>query len=426
MGIKGRLIAMNFLQFFIWGAWLISLGSYVGNTLQFDGVQIGSFFATMGIASLFMPGLMGIVADRFIPAQKLLGLCHLAGAVCLLAASFQTTYVPLYACMLLSVMFYMPTLALSNTVAYNALEQNGKDIVRDFPPIRVWGTVGFICAMWTVDFTGFKTSHLQLWVAAAAALALGLYAFTLPRCETSRVSTGSLVDSLGLRAFALFKQRRMAVFFLFSMLLGAALQITNSFGDLFLQSFAAIPEFLQSFGVQHSVVLLSVSQISETLFILTIPFFLKRFGIKKVMLMSMFAWVLRFGLFGLGDPGPGLWMLVLSMIVYGMAFDFFNISGSLFVEQSTDKSIRASAQGLFMIMTNGIGAVLGSYGAGFVVNRFTHIEQVGESFFRVGHWPTVWFIFAGYALVVAVVFAVSFRDASRRSGDLRPAAHKDR
>lgn len=410
MNVKLRLIVMNFLQYFIWGAWLISLGSYVGNTLHFDGVQIGSFFATMGIASLFMPGLMGIVADKWIPAQKLLGICHILGAVFLLAAARQTEYAPLYTCVLLSVMFYMPTLALSNTVAYNALEQKGLDVVKDFPPIRVWGTIGFICAMWTVDFTGFKLSEAQLYLSAGAAVALGFYSFTLPKCDVNKTSgKASLVDSLGLRAFALFKQKKMAIFFIFSMLLGAALQITNSFGDLFLSSFAGDPQFADSFGVKHSVVLLSVSQMSETLFILAIPFFLRKYGIKNVMLMSMVAWVLRFALFGLGDPGPGLWMLVLSMIVYGMAFDFFNISGSLFVEQSTDKSIRASAQGVFMIMTNGIGAVAGSYGAGLVVNHFTEIKQFGESFFRVGEWPTVWFIFAGYALVVAIVFAIIFK-----------------
>lgn len=412
MGLKIRLIVMNFLQYFIWGAWLISLGSYAGNALHFDGVQIGSFFATMGIVSLFMPALMGIIADRWIPAQKLLGICHLLGAAFLAAASFQTEYVTLYAMMFLAVMFYMPTLALSNTVAYNALEKNGMDIVKDFPPIRVWGTVGFICAMWIVDFTGFKLSNMQLWLAAAASLGLGAYAFTLPKCEIVKLKSGekqSFVDLLGLRAFSLFKEKKMAIFFIFSMLLGAALQITNSFGDLYLSSFNAIEAFKDSFGVKHSVVLLSVSQISETLFILTIPFFLKKFGIKKVMLMSMFAWVLRFALLGLGDPGPGLWMLILSMIVYGMAFDFFNISGSLFVEQSTSPKIRASAQGVFMMMTNGIGAVLGSYGAGLVVRHFTELKQFGESFYTVGDWPTVWYIFAGYALVVAIVFAFVFK-----------------
>lgn len=398
---------MNFLQYFIWGSWLISFGSYVGNNLGFDGVQIGSFFATMGIASLFMPGLMGIVADKWIPAQKLLGLCHLIGAICLIAASFQTEYGLLYTYMLLSVIFYMPTLALSNSVAYNALEKEKLDIVKDFPPIRVWGTIGFIVAMWVVDFSGFKFNHMQLWLSAAAALILGLYAFTLPKSDINKNTVDkSLVDSLGLRAFTLFKDKNMAIFFIFSMLLGAALQITNSFGDLFLSSFASDPQYINSFGVKHSVVLLSVSQISEVVFILTIPFFLKKFGIKNVMLISMFAWVLRFALFGIGDPGSGLWLLLLSNIVYGMAFDFFNISGSLYVEQSTNSSIRASAQGVFMIMTNGIGAVLGSYGAGLVVNHFTEFSGG----YRIGDWTSTWFAFAAYMVAVGILFAMIFKN----------------
>ena len=410
MDIKFRLIIMNFLQYFIWGSWLISLGSYAGNTLHFDGVQIGSFFATMGIASLFMPALLGIVADRWVRAERLLGICHVLGALSLMAASYQTEYVPLYTLMLISVMLYMPTISLSNSVAYNALEKSNMDIVKSFPPIRVWGTVGFICAMWTVDFTGFKYSQAQLYVASASALILGFYAFSLPKCEIRKnEEKKSLVDTLGLSAFALFKNKNMAIFFVFAMLLGAALQITNSFGDLFLSSFAAIPEYVESFGVKHSVVLLSISQMSETLFILAIPFCLKHFGIKRVMLISMVAWVLRFALFGLGDPGDGVWMLVMSMVVYGMAFDFFNISGSLFVEQTTDSSIRSSAQGLFMLMTNGFGALFGSYAAGAIVNYFTHTEQFGDSFYRVGNWPAAWFVFAGYALIVAIVFAVIFK-----------------
>lgn len=409
MSMKFRLIIMNFLQYFIWGAWLISFGSYVGNNLGFNGVQIGSFFATMGIASLFMPGLMGIIADRWVPAEKLLGLCHLIGAGLLITASFQTEYASLYACMLLSVMFYMPTLALSNTVAYNALEKEGLDIVKDFPPIRVWGTIGFIAAMWVVDFSGFKYSENQLLLAAAAALGLGIYAFTLPKCDINKNAGTSLVDSLGLRAFTLFKDKKMAIFFIFSMLLGAALQITNGFGDLFLSSFASIPEYAESFGVKHSVVLLSMSQISEVVFILTIPFFLKRFGIKNVMLISMLAWVLRFGLFGAGNPGTGLWMLLLSNIVYGMAFDFFNISGSLYVEQNTSSRIRASAQGVFMIMTNGIGAIVGSYAAGYVVKYYTSAQEVGGTMVEVTNWPSTWFTFAAYMVVVAILFALIFK-----------------
>ena len=407
MNIKLRLTIMNFLQFFIWGAWLISFGSYAGNVLGFDGVQIGSFFASMGIASLFMPALMGIIADRWVPAQKLYGICHLLGACFLLCASFQTTYLPLYIFMLLSVMVYMPTLALSYSVAYNALAKERLDVVKDFPPIRVWGTIGFICAMWIVDITGFKTSEVQLYVSVIAALILGCYSFFLPACEINKQpESKSLIDVLGLRAFTLLKDKRMLIFFLFSMLLGAALQITNGFGDWFLSSFASIPEYEQSFGVEHSVILLSVSQISETLFILTIPFFLKRFGIKKVMLMSMLAWMLRFGLFGLGNPGSGLPLLILSMIVYGMAFDFFNISGSLYVEQTTNSKIRASAQGLFMLMTNGVGAIIGSYAAGAIVNHY--VTQA-----ETPNWPMAWFIFAGYAAVIGILFAVFFKDTKK-------------
>lgn len=354
MSIKFRLTAMQFLQFFIWGAWLISLGGYMGGTLHFEGGQIGAIFATMGIASLIMPGLMGIIADKWINAERLYGTLHLIGAGALIYASTATTYSNMYWAMLLNMLVYMPTLSLANTVSYNALEQYKLDLIKDFPPIRVWGTVGFICAMWAVDLTGFKTGPAQLYVAAISAIVLGLYAFSLPACPPARSEGKTMLSAFGLDALVLFKQKKMAIFFLFSMLLGAALQITNTYGDLFLSSFASIPQYADSFGVKHSVILLSISQMSETLFILAIPFFLKHFGIKRVMLISMFAWVFRFGLFGLGDPGSGLWMLILSMIVYGMAFDFFNVSGSLFTEMEAHPSIRASAQGLFFMMTNGL------------------------------------------------------------------------
>ena len=326
MGIKFRLIAMNFLQYAIWGSWLISLGAYLGGGLDFSGLQIGSFFATMGIASLFMPAVMGIIADRWIPAQKLLGNCHIISGACLIAAASQTAYAPLYSCMLLSVMFYMPTIALSNSVAYNALDLARLDTVKHFPPIRVWGTVGFIAAMWFVDLTHIggvqiKLTEWQLYVSALLSFVLAAYSFSLPGCPVERsAQKQSWVDTLGLRAFALFKEKRMAIFFVFSMLLGAALQITNAFGDSYIQNFGSMPQYADSAIVKHSVILLSLSQMSETLCILLIPFFLRRFGIKKVMLISMLAWVLRFGFFGIGDPGSGAAFLVLSMIVYGVAF----------------------------------------------------------------------------------------------------------
>lgn len=397
MNLKLRLIVMSFLQYAIWGTWLISLGAYLGGTLNFTGVQIGSFFATMGIASLFMPGIMGIIADRWVPAERLLGICHILGAACLFAAAPCTDYGTLYAFMLMSVMFYMPTIALSNSVAYSAIEKAGLDTVKTFPPIRVFGTVGFICSMIAVDLLGYAQSSGQLYMSAALALLLGLYSFTLPNCPVNKeVKKKSWVDNLGLRAFALFKKKKMAIFFIFSMLLGVALQITNAFANDYLTNyFGKIPRFEGTFGVNHANILISLSQASETLCILLIPFFLRKFGIKKVMLISMVAWVLRFGLLGAGNPGNGVWMLILSMIVYGVAFDFFNISGSLFVEKETNAAIRSSAQGVFMIMTNGFGAFIGSYAAGVIVDVFK--------------WPNAWFIFAAYSLVVAVVFALVFK-----------------
>ena len=313
----------------------------------------------------------------------------------------------MYWAMLLNMLVYMPTLSLANTVSYNALERYKMDLVKDFPPIRVWGTVGFICAMWAVDLTGFKASAAQLYVAAISAAMLGLYAFTLPACPPMRSEGKTMLSAFGLDALVLFKRKKMAIFFLFSMLLGAALQITNTYGDLFLGSFASIPEYADSFGVKHSVILLSISQMSETLFILAIPFFLKHFGIKRVMLISMFAWVFRFGLFALGDPGSGLWMLILSMIVYGMAFDFFNVSGSLFTEMEAHPSIRASAQGLFFMMTNGVGAIIGGYASGAVVDAFSVYAEGGGLVSR--DWTPVWFIFAGYALVIGLLFGIVFR-----------------
>lgn len=407
MSIKFRLTAMQFLQFFVWGAWLISLGGYMGGTLHFEGGQIGAIFATMGIASLIMPGVTGIIADKWINAERLYGILHLIGAAALLYASTATTYQQMYWAMLLNMLAYMPTLSLANTVSYNALDKYGMDLVKDFPPIRVWGTVGFICAMWAVDLTGFKANATQLYVAALSAAVLGLYAFSLPACPPARSEGKTMLSAFGLDALVLFKRKQMAIFFLFSMLLGASLQITNTYGDLFLSSFATIPEYADSFGVKHSVILLSISQMSETLFILAIPFFLKHFGIKRVMLISMFAWVFRFGLFGLGNPGSGLWMLILSMIVYGMAFDFFNVSGSLYTEMEASSNIRASAQGLFFMMTNGLGAIIGGYASGAVVDAFSVYADGGGLVSR--EWTPIWFLFAGYALVIGVLFGIVFR-----------------
>ena len=407
MMLKIRLALMNFLEFAAWGAYLTSMGTYLVNH---DMAQhIGIFYAMQGIVSIFMPAIMGIVADRWIPAQRLLGFCHLIaglfmGAMVYYAntAGGEIAFGTLFTLYSISVAFYMPTLALSNSVAYNALTKAGLDTVKDFPAIRVFGTVGFICTMWLVDLMGFQANEFQFATSGVIGILLFLYTFSLPACPVSSSNEKqSISEALGLKAFALFKQKRMAIFFIFSMLLGVSLQITNGFANPFITSFGSIPEYADTFGVQHANMLISLSQMSETVCILLIPFFMKRFGIKNVMLIAMFAWVLRFGLFGAGNPGSGVWMFILSMIVYGVAFDFFNISGSLFVDKSTDSEIRSSAQGLFMLMTNGIGATIGTLGAQQVVNYYT-IDGVTE-------WQSCWYIFAAYALVVGIAFALIFR-----------------
>ena len=398
MNIKLKLILMHFLEYAIWGAWLISLGSYLGGTLHFDGLQIGSFFATMGLASLFMPGIMGVVADRVIPAQIVLGVCHLLSATFMFVASTQQEYIPLYASILLSVCFYMPTISLSNAVSYNAMTKARLDPVVSFPPIRVWGTVGFIVSMITVDLMQVTQNSGQLIFSGFLSILLGLYSFTLPSCAINKNKSEkkSWVTYFGLEAFRLFKQRKIAIFLVFSMFLGMLLQITNAFANGYLTDyFGGQSIYKGTFGVEHANILISLSQLSETLCILMIPFFMKRYGIKIVMLISMLAWVFRFLFLGLGNPGDGLWLFILSMIVYGVAFDFYNISGSLFIEKETDSSIRSSAQGLFMIMTNGFGAFIGSYAAGYIV--------------KVYDWPTSWYIFSGFALVVTILFAMVFR-----------------
>ena len=411
MNLKIRLTVMNFLEFAVWGAYLTCMGIYLGNIGM--GTHIGTFYAVQGIVSIFMPAVMGIIADRWIQAQRLMGFCHLLAGLFMFAtawygyqAGHNANFTTLFLLYSLSVAFYMPTLALTNSVAYSALTQAGLDTVKAFPPIRVFGTIGFICTMWFVDIMGYKSTQMQFVVSGVLSILLFLYSFTLPKCAVCKTGQKkSLVDAFGLKAFALFKQKKMAIFFIFSMLLGVSLQITNGFATPFIESFKSIPEYAGTFGVKYPVILYSISQISETLCILMIPFFMKRYGIKNVMLIAMFAWVLRFGLLGLGNPGSGVWMFITSMIIYGVAFDFFNISGSLFVDKTTDPSIRSSAQGLFMLMTNGIGATVGSFAAQAVVDSHTTAG--------ITTWPSCWFTFAGYALLVCVSFALMFRPGTK-------------
>ncbi len=410
MNIRFRLTVMSFLQFFVWGAWLITIATYFFNSpmasVENAGAKFGAIFSTLALSSLFMPAITGIIADKWMDAEKLYGILHILYGIVLFYVPQVTDADTLYYVIFAAMICYMPTISLSNSIAYTILKREGFDVVKVFPPIRVWGTIGFIVAMWITNLTGSKATANQFIIGGIAAVVLGIFSFTLPKCPPQKeiAKDANIIEQLGLKAFTLFGKYKMALFFLFSMLLGGALQLTNMYGDTFLDDFKNNPQYgAESFVVKYSTIIMSISQISETLFILTIPFFLKRFGIKKVMLFSMLAWVLRFGLFAYGNPAEGLWMIVLSCIVYGMAFDFFNISGSLFVEQTTDAKIRSSAQGLFMMMTNGAGAFLGSMISGWAIDAYFTTSAGTKD------WHSIWLAFAGYALIVAILFVILFR-----------------
>ncbi len=433
MNMKVRLAIMNFLEFAVWGAYLTCMGNYLG--VAGLGDKISWFYAVQGIVSLFMPTLLGIIADKYIQPQRLLGLCHLVAGAFMVGCFWlgaqagygneiqdKTLFMIVY---VLSVAFYMPTLALSNTTAFTILKRHGYDTVKHFPPIRVLGTVGFIATMWFVNcavweensFTmtleenayKFQYTYMQFLVSGVLSFILFLYCFTLPACHIEKTQGNvSLTERLGLKAFTLFKQKQMALFFIFSALLGMCLQVTNGFAGPYITSFKGSADVVvaTSFAANNATLLTSISQISEALCILMIPFFLKRYGIKVVMLISMFAWVLRFGFFGIGDPTmPGVIFLILSCIVYGVAFDFFNVSGGIYVDRVCDSDMKASAQGLFMLMTNGIGATVGTLSAGAIVNSYCQ----WEGSYLLGDWKTCWFLFASFALVLSVMFALIFK-----------------
>lgn len=435
MNLKARLAIMNFLEFAVWGAYLTCMSNYLGSAGLGD--LIPWFYSIQGIVSIFMPTIIGILADKLIQPQRLLGMCHFLAAIFMLGCwwiGYNTglgnqiqdrfTFVALYT---LSVAFYMPTLALSNTVAFSILKRNGYDTIKDFPPIRVLGTIGFIAAMWFVNCAAytsdegfffsvtsenrFQYTFMQFFVSGVLGLILAFYSITLPTCSIAK----RLRANLFLRLLDLmrlnFLDKTHGYVLHFSMLLGMSLQVTNGYATPFITSFSGNAEYANTFGANNATLLTSLSQVSEALCILLIPFFLKRFGIKVVMLMAMIAWVLRFGLFGLGNPGDGLWMFILSMIVYGVAFDFFNVSGALFVEKETDPSIQASAQGLFMLMTNGIGASVGTLAAGAVVEHYCKWEGM----YLLGDWRSTWLIFSAYALLVAVLFVLFFKSEGKKS-----------
>ncbi|MES2864843.1 MAG: MFS transporter [Bacteroidota bacterium] len=463
MNIKLKLTIVSFLQLFVWGAWLTTLASYGFGFKQWTSTEFGIVFMTLGLGSIFMPPISGIIADKYLNLEKLYGIHHILYAIVLLFLPTIDSPSTFFWVLLIGMMFYMPTLSLSNSLSYAVLKKFNFNVIKDYPPIRVWGTIGFIVAMWCTNIfsnvnppfsfgigvgkaiasiTGMPVECNQFYIASFFAFALGIFSFTLPKIEPIKDKTvnKTLSQIFGLDAFKLFKQSKMAMFFVFSMFLGAALQLTNMYGETYIHDFGNIPKYADTFVVKSANIVLSISQISETIFILAIPFFLRRYGIKKVMLFSLIAWVFRFGFFAYGDPIGSLWMIIMSNIVYGLAFDFFNISGSLFVETTTDSKIRSSAQGLFMMMTNGFGAIIGSLGSGYLIDKFftfkfnteesllkhlatdsnnevykgitkdiTITDGVFDKDVFLKDWHNIWLTFAIYALIITVAFAVLFK-----------------
>jgi NHS family xanthosine MFS transporter len=412
--IKTRLTLLSFFQFFVWGAWLTTIGTYCTEGKGWSFPQFGAVFSTLALSSILMPSLIGIIADKWMRAERLYGILHLSyGLMMLLIPNIATLqeffptiltgeeYEILYWIVFGGMLAYMPTISLSNSVSYRILKMNSLNVQTDFPKIRVWGTIGFIAAMWLTNLSGSKANANQFYIAAIGAILLGVYAFTLPACQPQGKTNEkkSLASMLGLDAFKLFANYQMALFFVFSVLLGAALQLSNMYGDAYLSSFPK-----GTLVEKYSTIIYSISQVSETIFILTIPFFLKRFGIKNVMLFALVAWVLRYGFFAYGSADFGVFLIVMSCIVYGMAFDFFLISGSMFVEANTDSSIRSSAQGLFIMMTNGIGAYIGTVASSALIGAY-YILPDGST-----NWHGAWLLFAGYSLVVAILFFVLFKE----------------
>lgn len=425
-----RLNILNFIEFAIWGCYLVSMGIYLGRVGM--GAHIFWFYTAQGLVSLFMPAVVGIIADRWIPAQKMLSLCHGMSALFMLCVGWYGLSTPhpefgvMFSLYVGAILFFMPTIGLCNSVAFNALIENGHSPMKKFPAIRVWGTVGFICAELFVNFTHFADTAAQYIAAGVCGLLMAGYAITMPACPINKAAGKSLAERFGLNAFALFRNRNMALFFIFSMLLGVCLQITNSYGTLYINSFQKIARFANDWAAQNATALTAISQASEALCILLIPMCIKRFGIKGVIFIAMMAWVLRFGFFSIGNTGSGVVFLILSCIVYGVAFDFFNVAGGLFVEDQTDSSIRSSAQGLFMLMTNGLGASIGTFIAGnYVVNKLVNLGEGGNAEANLVGWEQAWGIFAAYAFVIGVLFFFIFKTPKNSEKNLSQTEIKE-
>ncbi|MGJ3355763.1 MFS transporter [Providencia sp. Je.9.19] len=397
-----RLKVVSFLQYFIWGSWLVTLASYLFNTLQFKGSDIGLVFSSLGLASLFAPVVIGMVADKINNRKLVFITLHLLSAVTLILVAYSTSVTMLFLVLLLNLMFYMPSISMCNSILFELLEQQKLESNKYFPKIRVFGTVGFIAAMWTISLLKLETSHYQLFIASGASVVLAIFSLTLPAAKAIDKSEKEAVTTSNFNMkniLFVFQKHNVVVFLFFAMLLGSVLQITNTLGVPFLQDLAKNPEAEGSLFASFPTIFLSISQFSEVCFILVLPFLLKKIKIETILLFSMLAWILRFGLFAYGDFSTiGTFVLLLSMIVYGCAFDFFNISGSLFLDKEIPLQYRSTAQGIFTTFVNGFGTYLGAMLSGWVLDLNT-VNGVVD-------WHMFWIVFACYTGSFTILYSI--------------------
>lgn len=399
MPIKTRLqlSTLMFLQYFIWGTWYVTLNTYLGETLGFTATQIGLCYGTFAIAAMISPFFVGLIADKFFATEKVLGFMHLLGAVLLVMAAQATTFQLFYPALLLYTLSYAPTMALSNSLSFHQMDNPGKQ----FPGVRVLGTIGWIVANNVIGWMGFTLTVEQLYVGAAASLLLGIYSFTLPHVPPKKEVKASFRELIGLDALSLFKSRSFATLMIASVLIFIPVSFYFGFTASFMSDIGIDPDIIPN--------RISMGQMAEILFILILPFFITRFGVKKVLFIGITAWLLRFLLFANGDAESGVWMIYTGIILHGVCYDFFVVTGQIFVDKEAPDHLKSSAQGLITFATYGLGMVIGTWFAGTTIDRLT-IDGTAQ-------WATIWYVPTIIAAAVLVVFIFLFREQKKAKED---------